>query len=282
MASLDEIFYKEFNQMMYGLKGMNGVLSIGDIPLPPDAKGKFLVEKHNKVAVNGITDEYYKKLNGSEAMLWSNGALERRKFDYKGNFMKGDDGNILKESVTLPQGCGAIISDIKLGVPVKYSSEEKFNYVDYTDVRLGNYIKRYFLYIVPKTYLYMMQQTALVLSWNKLQRFYSGAKIALQNGSFMYMFIIPYKPSSVQKNYRILHCKTTDDYSTEIKMLLDYWIKAGVMFNPNCCAMSEYVKGCTNMAYQPINGVLDIYERFDSNRPMAESEALEDVEFAEF
>ena len=58
MPSLDEIFYKEFNQMLSQRKAQCGVVGLYDLVLPDDvANGK--IDTHEKVFINGITDEYY-------------------------------------------------------------------------------------------------------------------------------------------------------------------------------------------------------------------------------
>ena len=283
MASLDEIFYKEFTQMMLKLKGLSGYQNLTDIALPPQASGRFLIEKHEKVAIANISDEFYSKLNNTEALLWNKGALNRRKFDHKGEFIKDKDGNYVLEDVVCPHECAAIISPVRLGVKNKYKAKEHFEYVDFVQKKdqSGNTMQR-FVYIVPKKYLYKLNQTALVLSWNKLRVFYSGIALSLQNGHVLYMYIIPYKPSSVNHNYRVLHCKTSDDYSAEINMVKDFWISNNIMFNPEVCQLTDIVKGRDNMAYLRLDGVLDMYERFNANKPMSESEELEEVEFNDY
>ena len=277
----DELFYKEFSQMMLSLKGITGYVNLQDIPMPPEASGHFLKEKHDKVAIGYINDEYYGKLSNSEALLWSNGALRRRKFDYKGEFMKDSNGNFILEDVVCHQDCLPIISDIKLGVPLKYKPQESFEYVDciVKNTPEKKFVK--FLYIVPRKYLYKINQTALVLSWNKLRVYYSGVALSLQNGHILYLYVIPYKPNNVEHNYRVLHCKTSDDYSAEMTLLRDYWLKNNVIFNPNWCQLTEPVKGRDNMAVLRLDGVLDTYERFNTSKSLGEAEEIEDIEFVE-
>lgn len=267
MASLDEIFYREFNQMMYQLKGMSQAIGLYDIPLPSDKSSMFMVDKHSIVAISGIEDEYFSGLNNTECMLWSGGTLSRRKFDYKGEFIKNKDGKYVLEQVTLPHDCVAVLSDKKLGVPTKYKAKESFIYVDFIAKKDDKRVVKY-IYIVPKKYCYKVNQTALVLSWNKLRVYYQGIGLSLMNGSTLYVYIIPYKPSSVQHNYRVLCTKTSDNYSEELSLLRDYWVSKSVMFNPNICVLMDVVKGRNNMAVEVYNGVLDIYERFDSSRSM--------------
>lgn len=280
MAQLDEIFYKEFTQMMHSLKCMNGTCNLTDIPLPQEADGKFLIEKRNKVIVRGISEEYYSKLNESEALLWGSSALRRRKYDYKGEFMRDKDGNYLLQDVPCPHDCTAVISPISIQVPSSYKSKENSQYVDMVTKKNqdGTMIHR-FVYIVPKKYCYTVKQTALVLSWNKLRRFYSGVMLSMQNGSYLYMYIVPYNPTASVRSYRVLHCKTSVDYSSEITMIKDFWVRNNIIFNPDWCQLEESVRGRENMACLSLDGTEDIYERFDLSRPIGGEDSFEDVEF---
>lgn len=269
MATLDEIFVREFTKMMQERKAITGVRNLSDIPLPPEAIN-FKVENHDKVVIRGINDEYFGKLNEKEHSLWSKGALYKRKYDYKGEFIRDKKtGDYVYEQVTCPQDCVAIISDIQLQVPLKYKPSETFIYVDYKSrqnpITGGTDIK--YVYIIPKKYCYKMQQTALVLSWNRLRVYFSGVQISLVNGHTLYMYSIPYKPTKTDRNYRVLHCKTSEDYTQEIKAISQYWIRTGIMFNPAICTV-DFIKGRDNMAYMQLNGVLDTYERFNADVSM--------------
>lgn len=279
MATLDEIFFKEFTQMMNQLRGINGVCNLNDIPLPPEASG-FLIEKRKKVLIRGISEEYYSKLNEKEALLWGSSALRRRKFDYRGEFIKDKAGNYVLQDVPCPHDCVAIISPISIQVPNKFKSKEGFQYVDMITKITEDGKELYkFVYLVPRKYCYVVNQTALVLSWNKLRRFYTGSMLSLQNGSYLYLYIIPYKPTTQVKSYRILHCKTSVDYTNEITLLKDFWISKGIMFNPSWCQLDDYVRGRENMAYLGLSGTEDVYERFDMSRSMGEDDTFDDVEF---
>lgn len=270
MASLDEIFVKEFNQLVYNLKANNGYVNLYDIPIPDNIANTFVIERHDKVAISSIPDEYYGKLSNSEALLWNGGQLKRRKFDFKGEFMKDKNGNFIYNEVSLPNTCVAVISDTRIGVPLKYKPKEELQFVDTVQKNLsdGTRLIKY-MYIIPRQYCYKLNQVALVLSWNKLKVYYAGIGLTLKNGHILYMYVIPYKPSSQQHNYRVLHCKTNIDFNSEICALRDYWLKTNYMFNPSLCALMDTVKGRENLAYQVLDGVLDDYIRFDPNKPMS-------------
>lgn len=278
MASLDEIFYKEFTQTMLQLKGLSGVFELSSVPLPPDAAKVFSVESHDKAILSQIGEQYYSKLTGEEVRIWHGGKLYRRKYDYQGKYMVGDDGKFVVEDVVLPQDCLAVISERSIGVPTKFESKEGFQYVDMvtrTDSG-GNKQVRY-VYIVPRRYCYKLNQVALVLSLSKLRRYYSGVALSLKNGHVLYVYVIPYKPRNVTPGYRILHCKTSCDFTTELVMLRDYWVQSGYMFNPAECAMLEVVHGRVNMAYLPLDGVMDEYVRFNADKSMGEADG--DIEY---
>ena len=282
MASLDEIFYKEFTQMMYQLKGMNGVTNLEEVPLPPECADRFFIEKKPKVYIGDIREEYYSKLAGTEALLWGTSALKKRKFDHNGEFMKDKDDNYILQDVICPSGNIAIVSDISIGVPTKFKSREGCQYVDMISKELPDGRKIYrFVYIIPKKYCYKLNQTALVLSWNKLRRFYSGVGISLTNGSTLYVYIVPYSPTKTAHNYRVLMTKTSVDYTEEIEMLRDFWIRTGYMFNPEVCQIYDYVKGRENMAILGINGVLEDYERYDLNKSMGTEDDMYAVDFTD-
>ena len=275
MATLEEIFYKEFNGMMQQLKVNNGILNINEVPMPPEASSYFKMEKHDIVAIQGINDEYYSKLNNTESLLWNSGQLKRRRFDYKGEFMKDKDGHQLYDDVTLPHECVAVISDVKLGVPLKYKPSEPFEYVDMVSNKDG--LVKY-VYIVPRKYCYKVTQVALVLSLNKMRVYWDGIAIALKNGNVVYLYTIPYKPSTQMHNYRILHTKTSSDFSKELIMIRDYWLSIGYMFDPQKCTMLEAPKGRENMALQIQPSVLEEYIRFDTSKPLGVADEEFDID----
>lgn len=279
MASLDEIFFKEFQNMMYQRKGITGQVNLNDIPLPPGSDKHLFVETRDKVRIIGIQEEYFSKLDGTEALLWGRSQLQRRKFDYRGEFMRDKDGNYILQEVTCPHDCVAVISKESIGVPNSFKSKEQSSYVDMITRKTQSGEMHRFVYIVPRKYCYKVKQTALVLSWNKLRRFYQGIGLSMQNGSTLFMYVIPYSPTSKVHNYRVLHCKSSVDYTQEITVIKNFWINSGVIFNPAECQLTDFVRGRENMAYFNLDSTEDVYEVFDASKPLGEDDTLEDVEF---
>lgn len=268
----EEIFYKEFNLMMNQLRGYNGYKDLSEVPLPPDVKFNGALRKE-RVEIYGITDQYYGKLNNSEAMLWDKGALNRRTFNHNGEFIKNKNGDYILEDVPVHHGCTAIVSDIQIGVPNRYSNNEGFDYVDYIE---KDGVCKY-IYIVPKKYLYKIQLTALVLSWNKLHSYYTGEQVSLTNGHYLYIYVVPYK-KTVSNRVRVLSCKASDDYNDEVRAMQNYWVQNGIMFNPKDCELTEFVKGRENLAYQILDGVLTDYVMYDTNKSMDAQDTVQDLE----
>lgn len=258
----EELFFKEFNAMVLSLRAYNGPVNIYDMPLPDI---HFHRELHEIAYIQGINTEYYNKLNDSEALIWKEGKLKRRKFDYRGEYMLDAEGNVLTEEVTLPQDCIAVVSEIQIGVPYKFKTEEPFAYVDM--VKRND--KIYYVYIVPKKYCYKINQTALVLNTNKMRVYYQGIGLTLKNGSVIYLYVIPYKPTQKEKGYRVLCSHTDVDYTNEFVAIRDYWLQNNYMFNPALCNLYEGTKGRNNAAMIEFPTVLDEYERFNMEKPMS-------------
>ena len=266
----EELFFKEFNAMVLALRAYNGPVNIYDMPLPDIP---FHRELHEIAYIQGIETEYYNKLNESEAIIWKEGKLKRRKFDYRGEYMTDSDGNVITEEVTLPQDCIAVISEIRIGVPYKFKTEESFAYVDM--VKRDD--KIYYVYMVPKKYCYKINQTALILNTNKMRVYYQGIGLTLKNGSIVYLYVIPYKPTQKEKGYRVLCSHTNIDYSKEFVAIRDYWLQNNYMFNPALCNLYEGTKGRNNAALIEFPTVLDEYERFNIDKPMS-NDTLDEFE----
>ena len=267
MATVDDLFYKEFNQMLLACRAYKPQVGLYDIPLPK----KYEIVSEPLVYIEGIEEELFTALNGTTVRRWNRGQLKKRKFDHEGKFIKKDDRYVTVD-VTIPQDCIAIISDKKLGIPTKYSSKDGFAYVD---MLLNGYC-----YIIPRKYCYKVNQTALVLSWNKLRTYYSGISLALRNGQVLYMYIIPYHPSNMERSYRVIMTSDNTDYSNLVAELQQFWLRGGMLFDPSLCELSTEVRGRLNTSFQQYQSVLDIHEHHNIDASL-EGKVDEEVLFDE-
>lgn len=274
--TLDAIFAKEFKQMSQQRVAYSGAISLFNLPLPNSFSGE--VDTTKKVIINGIHDEYYSKLNKSECIHWTRPNLRRRRFGSDGKYLMDANGKVLSDPVSLPNGCAAVASDIKLGVPLKYKPKEQFEYVDcLTKTNPDGSTERKFVYIVPKEYCFAVNQLALVLSLNRLRSFYYGQEIVLQSGHTVYMYVIPFKPSSVERSYRVLKTKTRNDFTAEIEGIMQFWLKAKILYPADLTQLSEPVNGLMNVAYRVLCDTQDEFVRFDPNKSLAND--TEDISY---
>lgn len=261
---LDDLFVKEFKSMMTQLKHRNGNLDLNALPLSHDLSTCCTVSNNPLVVLRGIEDEYYSRLNNQVGILWVRPNLKRRKYGSDGNYIK-KNGNFVIEDVSLPQDCIAYVSDFSIGVKTKYKPKEDFSFVDVVSHSVNGVKSDKYVYIIPKKYAYKVNQTALVLSTNKLTRsFYSGVSLATIYGSYLFMFIIDYKPSSSHKNYRIMATGTHPDELSKLgNDLINYYIEQGVVFNPSECEVLNATNSkVDNLAKEVFPGVLDLYTMF--------------------
>ena len=279
MPNLDDMFIQEFKSMMNQRKTVTGSISVHpykdslgktiDIfPIPEKIIKTQNIIKTHLVYIQGIQDEYYSKLNGLTCMLWTKAKLSRKLIDYKGNFILNEDGTVKIEDVTVPMNCCAVIAEIPIGVTTEYEKSNKCDckYVDKIEREILGVKRTLFVYIIPKQYCYMVNQSALILTLSKFGensikgRFYTGIEIAFTNGYYGYLYVIPYNPIR-QAGYRIIatgtHPKPLSKVAAE---LYRFWTERGLVFYDSFCATPNSEKGIDNPAKRDIRGNIEEYE----------------------
>lgn len=265
----DEMFSKEFKNTMFKRKATCGFIPVSSIPLPPSLTKELKICKYAKLLLKSIDDEYYSKLNNTQVMLLRRQSLSRRKTGSNGDFLTEKDGSIAREDVDVPRNCVAVLSDKKLGLPYSYKAKESFIYVDY--VKRGSGV--YYIYIIPKNYCYKANQTALVISNNKLRVYYEGIEFYSTVGSKYFMYVVPYRPEAStldKQNLRILMTDTTIDYKSVINTLFEFWTSVSFVFDYNLSSLEEQVKGETNVAYTSVSGLQE-YIKYDFSSSLLET-----------
>lgn len=269
MTDLNTIFMREFKQTMRQRRAITSNMSLVGLEMPGRLATPVCISPYRQVHIQGIDCEYYDKLNDTDACLLSRPSLLRRKFDSSGSLIKDKDGNYVTENVPVPRECCAIVSSVKVGVPLKFSSkDETFIYVDYI-AQKGNKNRVKYIYIVPKKYCYEINQTALILSLNKIRGFYYGERVTLQNGFDIYFYVVPYKPTTSARAYHVVATKNSDSYTAEINAIKDLWSQRGILFPPDLLAVPEDMVAGGNLGYELLNPTFDIYEKYDLNTSLA-------------
>lgn len=266
MSELDKIFYSEFMATMRE-RSARYTISLEHIPckgLSPEDSIKA-----KRVLVRGIRCEYFKGLNGQKCLLLSRPKLKRRLFDSNGKFLRKKDSSFLTEDVTVPKECVAILSRKRIKVPLKFNAEHGCSYVDYTKIA-G---KVWYIYIVPKSVCYVLNEVALIMSLKPVRSLYDGISVYLQNGNKVFLSIVPYT-DRVSTHYKVLARKTSLDFKREIDELFKMWEARGITFNARLVALSEPVNGKLNCAFSRLNATLDEYIQYNRDESLAHTKDI--------
>lgn len=263
--SYNAMFVKEFQELQR-VKRSENTLDIHKFPIPE----KFIDVTEDKLVQIETFEEYYKKLNGDKVIMLTRPNLVQRLFNNKGEFELDEEGNVRMKSYTVPTGSVAILSKKSINVPIKFELEG-YGYVDYIDLEDGG---KMYIYVIPKENCYQCNQLALVLSANKMSKYYRCMWVNLLNGHRVYLSIIRYT-GNITKN-RVL--KTSTDYGylvKSMKQLVQSWypkvgkdnmgmpsFAGGLMYHPNYMQLAESIQQesetINNLACGEFTNVMDI------------------------
>jgi len=301
-ATNDDIFASEFNTMMTYRRNNGGAtnskFTIPSITIPN--LSKLLENTHNTfyARVLNIEEPYYDTLNNNLVEVLKDRTIKQRKALNNGTFRKDEDGKVALFDYHLESDSYAIRSLINIhksnyqknedgsfvtdrkGNKVRYTETKGFGYIDY-EVENN---KRYFIYSIPKKYLYKANMTALVLSVHKHPSSYYGYKIAFVNGMYYYLCVINYKREQNDNTTRILGISNKVDYRPEINEILQYWQGIGkykgqspYIFNMNLTKV-PYASGniANNIGCMYFRGKLTM-ENFESRSVESFDTNVEDI-----
>lgn len=238
--TLEDVFVSEYRKAVANV----GYKDIYKIPLPQPCND-WSVSGTDEFAVKGITLEHYSDLNKTLVRKVPKGYVVRRRVIDKAtrNYKRDESGSYVFEDVAVPTGSMVVISKRNLKIPYKDYAKHNmsakdptygYGYVDF--VQKNGEVE--FLYIVPKTCLYLVHQTALALSVKNMKN-YSGSGYVTWDSGVVYLHVIPYNPSAQYVGSRILKTGHTLDYSAEVKLILDFWQQSGVIPNIQLCSLSD-------------------------------------------
>ena len=280
--SYKKVILSEFSDMMKQRKNMNtGSFSIDDIIRESDLTGEEdenlilqipdfdnLMTENDLVLygqkslgfgyIKGIAEPYFSELNGSEVEIAKEDTFYKRTILYENDMVKfrtDKDGNYVTKPIYLQDGFVGVFSKKNIhlpnrieknGVKKDYTPTKGYNYVDYVDIENG----RKYLYTIPMEVVFKMELCALVLSLEKkskvTRKFFKGSMIALKNGFFAYLYVVPYANIARQRrltenmygdnigdveNFKILGMKSGINFNEEVKELLSMWKENGRIFD---------------------------------------------------
>jgi len=220
MATAEEHFVREFNKTLAILPKRASLLEMHN-PLT-----KVVIPSGREYYIRGLEDETFGSLNGQLVVEMGSLVPELSVFDRAGKRKKDVHGKPLKERPRAANGSMFIRTSQKVDIPFKFSEQETpFSYADaWVDAPDG----RKYVYAVPKSNLFRVNLTALVVSTKKVKAYYGHTFKTWHYGQIT-VAVIPYNPSAKYSNTRILKVGVGVDYDADIKKYIDGLILKGIV-----------------------------------------------------
>lgn len=247
MSNLESIFVREFKNSVREV----GYKDIFKIPLPECSKD-WKVSGTELYAIKGIEAPYYSTLNKTIVKrLPRDKEAKRRVIDkVTRSFKVDEEGKYVYEDYKVPTGSVVVISDMQIELPYQMYVKPKdgYGYIDYVMGKDG--IE--YMYVLPKTVLYKINQTALVLSVKDMKNFTGMGYTSWTSGK-IFLHIIPYSPSSKYTGSKVLETKYSLNYNEEVNEIVKFWQEAGVIPNITLCQLQDDTNLClkpTTVGYE--------------------------------
>ena len=261
LSSYDRIFKQEFAQMVKDRIHLNpwcndSRFDILNLPVP---NGISNTELSEGAYIRGIQEPYFSSLNKTVVRIEKRQAWTKKEYDQHGNILTDAKGKPVLKEITIPRDSVVVSSKKNIKLPnvkvvgvskVKYVPTEGYKYIDFEKRKDGTII---FYYAVPKDSVYKLNLCALVISKNSRgrQSHYKGYRIVMQNGKYVYIYVIPYRSN---KACRVLSIKASPNFDNEIEYLINYWERSGIVFNRQLCEIGEN----TRLGYSYVDGDLNV------------------------
>lgn len=264
----DSNFFQEFKHMMNGRRSLSQNFNLVDLPLPQLDTMINGIPKGHMALIRNIKEPFFERINNEEVQLVGRTTLQKRQVLSNGTFRMNKDGKYEYTQIPVPHTHVAILSKTSIGLKrfvekdgrqVEHKVSEGFRYVDYVETNNG----RRYIYIIPKEYVFRLDMCALIITPNKRRVFFQGCKLALQNGTYVYLYVVPYKYRD-NLDMRVLGVKSDFNFDKEVKQIINYWMSIGVIFNLNVTQLEDNVNGVTNLGIMDLEGtvVTEEYRRF--------------------
>lgn len=231
-----------------------GYKDIFKIPLPDECKD-WVVSGTELYAIKGIELPYYSKLNKTIVKRLPRDKVAKRRVIDKitRTFKVDEEGNYIYEDYKVPTGSVVVLSDIQIDLPYqKYiKPEDGYGYIDYVMSKDEGIV---YMYVIPKTVLYKVNQTALVMSVKDMKNFTGMGYTTWHNGK-IFLHIIPYSPTSKYTGSKVLKTKYSLNFNEEVDAIVKFWQEAQVIPNIVLCNLQDE----TNLCLKPTTVGYDEY-----------------------
>lgn len=283
--NIDEEFIKEFRELVKTLQNTNLNMTIQNLPLPANMGKEVFLEGLKNVTAKDITEDDFSKLNGTRMFLTGKRKLEKRLYNADGTFRTDKNRNYEIDYISVPHNAVAVYSQTnialknttinRVGKKVKRELPEGFKYVDFVETELG----RFYIYILPRKNLFILNTLSLVLSDRKRKMFFKGVSMVMKNGSTMYLYILPsHERNKIAFGSKVLKTGTNlKELEIDFANMLKYLNNNKYTFNFQLTALEEPIRGISNIGISEIAPTLFIedFEPFGDDLTTKTSNGLQ-------
>ena len=240
MRDLESIFVREYKEAVKASIGSKGIY---DVPLPPVVK-QWEVSGTDMYNVRDIKESEFSALeNKYVRKVPSKYAIQRRVVDKVTRNPKTDEeGNLLYKEVKVPVSSIAVFSHQNLKLKYSWfasdSCKNGYGYVDYI-VQDGKQHDKLYIYILPKSVLYKVNQTALVMTTKGSMKNYTGVGYQTWSMGIIHFFVIPYKPNVSYENTRVLATRGDCLYKKYLDCIIKYWLSVNFIPELNLSELGD-------------------------------------------
>lgn len=242
----DELFVKEFKEMMVARQTSNN--------LTTTAYMQYLKYPSNLATIEGLPDlEYvlikgipldnglgqFAQLNNKLGQIINASTVTQRQRLKDNSVAKNSKGEFITKEIEVPKNSLAIV------MPTKIGASQGENVKPNKDLRLVEVIVKkgikYYIYFIPKVFIYKVNLCSLIVTPNKQRKFYKGIEVALTTGSYMYLFVVPFKEGK-EETRQVISTKPSYNFDTELNAILKMWMEHNIMFNINDTSLEQGVE----------------------------------------
>lgn len=233
MKNLESVFVKEFGQSVKAFRDKN----IYTLPLPKESI-HWTISGTDEYMVQGVEEKYYLDLNKTIVRRLPRGKEAKRRVIDKvtRSFKLDENGGYVYEDYKVPSGSVVVVSTTKIKLPYSnyIKSENGFGYIDFIAMKNGIA----YMYVLPKSVLYKVNQTALALSVKNMKN-YSGMGYKTWTMGEIFLHVIPYNPNSQYTGSKILKTGRTLNYTSEVESIVKLWIQEGIIPELSLCKLTD-------------------------------------------
>lgn len=235
-----------------------GYKDIFKIPLPEECN-KWYVSGSELYRVKDVDNEDFMGLNDAVVKKLPKFFVAKQRVINKvtKQFKKNEDGTYEYVDYPVPMGSIVVVSNKNLNIPLKYWNKpvDGYGYIDFVQTKEDGTV---YMYVLPKSILYRLHQTALVLSVKDMKN-YAGMGYRTWKDGKIFLHVVPYNPNSKYIASKILKTACTLNFNKEIRLLVDYWEKVGLIPKINLCNLEDG----SNLVLKPTTVGYNEYEVMD-------------------